>query len=120
MFCSKFSKQKDLVVKSKWMKYWIIIFALVGFSYGFHAQERQNNPPPPMAADDAGENIRGKGPCNRPDNPGEGNGSPPPPPPGLCLPINDYIFPLFICGIGLGIGSLFYLQKKEKIISPGA
>lgn len=37
-----------------------------------------------------------------------------PPPPGLCLPINDYLLPLFISGLCLG--SFFLLRNEtEKV-----
>lgn len=94
----------------KWVKYWILIFAVAGFTFAVYSQ----NPPPPQTSAQQGPST-GKGPCDRPDNPGQG--SPPPPPPGLCLPINDYLFPLFITGVVLGGFSLLYLQKNEEATS---
>ncbi|NJY61407.1 hypothetical protein HC174_01370 [Salinimicrobium sp. CDJ15-81-2] len=47
---------------------------------------------------------------------GQGDGGNPggiSPPVGLCLPINDYIFPLFLTGIGLGVIGLYKLQPKR-------
>lgn len=54
-------------------------------AYGFPMQE------PPTPGNDTG------GPCGQPDR---GRGVPPPV--GLCLPINDYLLPLLLCGIILG------------------
>lgn len=47
----------------------------------------------------------------------DSNGSGPSIPVGLCLPINDYLFPLFISGVALGAWSLFYLQQKSEVRS---
>ena len=72
--------------------------AFVFLSFSLYPQGKEGPPPPQQKA----QSANAEGPCGRPDNPGSGNGSPPPPPPGLCLPINDYLIPLFILGILLG------------------
>lgn len=94
----------------KRIKYWILAFAIAGFSLMVNSQPQQGPPEPQTQSQNAP--TQGGGPCNRPDNPG--NGNPPPPPPGLCLPINDYLLPLFISGMALGAFSLFSLQKKQE------
>ncbi len=96
----------------KRIKYWILAFAIAGFTFMSYGQGSQEGPPEPKMQSVGKSPSTGKGPCNRPDNPG--NGSPPPPPPGLCLPINDYLLPLFFSGVALGAFSLFYLQKKQN------
>ncbi len=61
-------------------------------------------PEPVMAVQDTTN-----GPCGSGDGGNPGGISPPV---GLCMPINDYIFPLFLSGIGLGAFSLYYLQER--------
>lgn len=89
----------------------LIFFCL---NFGNFDLAGQNYPPSPTtAARDVGQ---GPGsPCNRGDHPGQGNGAPPPPPPGLCLPINDFLLPLFFSGILLGAFSLYRSDKTYKI-----
>ncbi|MCC8359492.1 hypothetical protein [Salinimicrobium sediminilitoris] len=92
----------------KWMNYWILIFAVAGFSLAVYSQ----TPPEPMMAEAQNGPREGRGPCDRPDNPGQG--SPPPPPPGLCLPINDYLLPLLLAGVALGSFYLIRFDKEEE------
>ena len=95
---------------SKWVKYRILIIVFAGFTYGFYAQVGQNNPPPPMALEHGTGNG---GPCGGLKvNPGSGPRIPPPV--GLCLPINDYLLPLLLVGIGLGGYMTWRLEKPVK------
>ena len=61
------------------------------------------HPPEPMSARD----VPGS------ECAGESNGSGPSVPVGLCLPINNYLFPLLISGVALGAAGLSYIQQKE-------
>ena len=77
------------------MKKILYIFLVATFSMGVYAIPVQN-PPEPQIKSHTGN---GQGPpCA---NQGRGNGVPPPV--GLCLPINDYLLPLLISGILLGV-----------------
>ncbi len=76
------------------MKKILYIFLVATFSLGVYAIPVQNPPEPQNKSHDNGV----RGPCGRPD---QGRGVPPPV--GLCLPINDYLLPLLISGILLGI-----------------
>lgn len=95
----------------KSFKYWIFIFAIAGFTFMAYSQTGQQGPPAPT---EQGPST-GRGPCG--EGTGGGNGPSIPPPVGLCLPINDYLFPLLISGVALGAFSLFRLQKKQEISS---
>jgi hypothetical protein len=78
------------------VKYVLIAVAFICFSFGMYSHSLQDGPPPPKAkAADAR-----KGPCGKGN--GGGNGPNIPPPVGLCLPINDYLLPLFVAGIFFG------------------
>lgn len=94
-------------------KYWLLVLAIAGFTYAVYSQGPMQGPPEPTMKDQQKRPSTGQGPCNRPDNPGQG--SPPPPPPGLCLPINDYLLPLLLSGVALGAFSLLSLQRKQEI-----
>lgn len=65
----------------------------MNMGYSFPVQD----PPEPQTKSHNG--AGGPNPCGR-TNQGQGVGVPPPV--GLCLPINDYLLPLFISGILLG------------------
>ena len=96
----------------KKVKYLVLSVALMCLGFGVNAQVSQG-PPTPKTQSTA---AKGPGkPCDRPDNPGNGNGSPPPPPPGLCLPINDYLIPLFLSGILLGAFKVWKIEKEAPI-----
>lgn len=93
----------------KELRFFVLVAALVGtFCLGF-SQDLSSPPPEPMmTSEDTTSDCGG----------GDGGGGPGiPPPVGLCLPINDYLFPLFVSGVALGAFSLFYLQKKEELTS---
>lgn len=75
------------------MKKLLYILLFATFSLGVYAFPVQNPPEPQTKSHDNGV----RGPCGQPD---QGRGVPPPV--GLCLPINDYLFPLLISGIILG------------------
>lgn len=94
------------------MKYWILIFAVAGFSYGLAAQVGQNNPPPPMTANHG--NGNGRGPCGQLPEQAQGNGPRIPPPVGLCLPINDYLLPLLLVGIAFGSYTIWRIERLSK------
>ncbi len=96
----------------KSIKYWILIFAIAGFTYAVYSQGPVQGPPEPKTAANQ-TSGNGRGPCGElpdPDNPGNGPGIPPPV--GLCLPINDYLLPLFISGIVLGGIMVWRLEGK--------
>lgn len=82
----------------------IFLTAFLGSLSSGTAQELSSPPPEPVMTT---EDTSGLG-C------GEGGDSPPPPV-GLCLPINDYLLPLFTSGVALGAFSLFRLQKAQEI-----
>ena len=87
----------------------IVHFALIFLSLGAFSQIA-NGPPQPGAQSQAVDGR--KGPCGAlPDKRG-GTGNIPPPP-GLCLPINDYLMPLLLCGIVLGSLQVYKLQKAH-------
>ena len=96
----------------KKVKYIFLALALICMGFGVYSQGGPQNPPPPQG--DPG-NGNGGPPCD-PGPPGNGNGngngSPPPPPPGLCLPINDYLVPLFFTGIILGAYKVYAMEKQ--------
>ena len=94
----------------KWVKYWILIFAVAGMSYGVEAQVGQNDPPPPMAS----SHDNGRGPCGQLPKNSQGGGPSIPPPVGLCLPINDYLLPLLLIGIAFGGYKIWKLEKYSK------
>ncbi|NJW53830.1 hypothetical protein [Salinimicrobium oceani] len=84
------------------VRYLILLAALLGNFHLAIAQELSTPPPEPMMTTE-GPSRTG---C------GEG-GTSPPPPVGLCLPINDYLLPLFASGVLLGGISLLKLNRKE-------
>ncbi|WP_324720147.1 hypothetical protein [Salinimicrobium sp. HB62] len=94
------------------MKYWVLIFAVAGMSFGIAAQVRQNNPPPPMASNHG--NGNGRGPCGQLPENANGGGPRIPPPVGLCLPINDYLLPFLLVGIAFGGYKIWKLEKFSE------
>lgn len=77
------------------MKKILYIFLVATFSLGVYAIPVQNPPEPQNKS----HNGNGQGPpCAA-----QGQGRGVPPPVGLCLPINDYLLPLLISGILLGV-----------------
>jgi hypothetical protein len=62
--------------------------------------------PPPPTSSDSPHPV----PCSS-ENEGSGGGVSPPP--GLCLPINDYLVPLFIAGVVFGSIKVYGLKKKQ-------
>ena len=88
------------------VKYIFIALALVCFSFGLYAQGRENPPQPQKQSQG-----NGKGPCGKVNPGGNGNSPNIPPPVGLCLPINDYLLPLFISGIIIGAYKIRSLEK---------
>lgn len=92
----------------KVFKYWIIVFAMAGFSLGVYSQMAQQGPPEPQMEHGTGN----AGPCGKGN--GGGNGPSIPPPVGLCLPINDYLLPLFMSGIVLGGFMVWRLEGRAK------
>ncbi|MGI0105950.1 hypothetical protein [Salinimicrobium sp. WS361] len=94
-------------------KYQIILVLLAGLTFGIYfqgayAQDSENPPPPMMQSTQASTTDNG---CGETEDDGTGS---PPPPPGFCLPINDYLLPLFLSGVALGAFQLFRLRKKEE------
>lgn len=81
----------------------LYIFLLVTMNMGMYSFPVQDPPEPQTKSHE----IPGRGPCGRAD---QGQGVPPPV--GLCLPINDYLLPLLICGILLGAYKIKRLQKS--------
>ena len=72
----------------------------------------QNYPPQPHPQKTQASDL----PCGRGNNgsgPGYGGGGNGniPPPVGLCLPINDYLLPLFIAGIVFGVYKIRTLER---------
>ncbi|MDX1762459.1 MAG: hypothetical protein R3218_09920 [Christiangramia sp.] len=90
----------------KWVKYWVLIIAIAGVSFGTYSQI---TPPPPQAQSQG----NGRGPCGQltSENPG---GPRIPPPVGLCLPINDYLLPLLLVGIAFGGYKVWRIEKLSK------
>lgn len=89
----------------KLVKYHLLIILFTGYSYGFSAPVYQEPPAPTSSeVNDCGETV---------EDP-EGAPGTPPPPPGLCLPINDYLLPLFLSGVALGAFQLFRIKKKQE------
>lgn len=84
-----------------------IVLAAVFCLFGLlaYAQTSQHPPEPRMSTSTAQE---GPIPCN------EGNGLPPPT--GLCVPINDYVYPLLIVGILLGAYKIHKIESGKKVI----
>ena len=92
----------------KLIKFYILIILFTGSPYGLSAGNLQDPPPPMMqTTDDSGTGSD----CGETVDPGDGS---PPPPPGLCLPINDYLLPLFLAGVALGAFQLARLNKKQE------
>lgn len=89
--------------------YWILLFAIAGFTLVVYSQAPQQGPPEPTSA----SHGNNRGPCgNLPDTPDRGNGPGIPPPVGLCLPINDYLLPLLLSGIVLGSFMVWKLERS--------
>ncbi len=99
-----------LLAMGKSYKYWILIFAIAGFTYAVHSQTPVQGPPEPRTAANQ-TSGNGRGPCGELPEGGSGGGPSIPPPVGLCLPINDYLLPLLISGIMLGG---FMVQRLGK------
>ena len=107
---------RDLLprVMKKYFKPLVLVFALVCLSLVTFGQSLQNHPPQPeMASQD--DSHRGP-PCNpwKDREIPSGNGNIPPPV-GLCLPINDYLLPLLLCGIILGSYAVFVTSRPQPI-----
>lgn len=94
----------------KCFRYWILVFAIAGFTVAVYSQGPVQGPPEPRTA--ANQTGNGRGPCGQlPAGGGKGPGIPPPV--GLCLPINDYLLPLLISGILLGGIMVLRLEKSK-------
>lgn len=92
------------------IKKFVFILILCGcgaYSFAVYAQ----HPPEPRMGTTS-SSLTDSSPCD-PDGGGfeNQNGTPITPPPGLCLPINDYLYPLLIAGLALGA---YQIQKVEK------
>lgn len=100
------------------LKYFILSAAFLCLGFGVYAQVGQGPPTPKTSAQAQPGNGNGGPPCDPGNRPGggdkPGHGSPPPPPPGLCLPINDYLVPLFISGMLLGAYKLWRVEKTAE------
>lgn len=81
---------------------WFFLLVLIVGQGEVNAKFSQD-PPEPMASDVPGSECAG-----------EGTGSGPSVPVGLCLPINDYLVPLFVVGIVLGSFSLWQTEQKKQ------
>lgn len=92
----------------KSLRLWIVLFAIAGFTLAVYSQGPVKGPPEPSLASQDGN---GRGPCGRLPEGGKGGGPGIPPPVGLCLPINDYLLPLFLSGIALGSIMVWRLEK---------
>lgn len=69
----------------------------------------QNPPPPDYYATE-------QGPITVPCADGnDGTGGGVSPPPGLCLPINDYLLPLFVAGLVVGAYSMVRIEAKKGL-----
>ena len=101
-----FSTMKDKV------KYFLIAVAFVCFSFGMYSHSLQNTPPPPKKGH---SNDPRKGPCGHRE--GTLGGPNIPPPVGLCLPINDYLLPLFIAGIVFGAYKIRSIESPDSAVS---
>lgn len=75
------------------------LFSLTGFS------QFSQHPPEPMAQD-AGDDWR---PCGE-----DGEGDQNTPPPGLCMPIDDHIFPLMVLGLIFGAYKMYKIGTPRK------
>lgn len=93
-------------------KYWIIMFAFVGFTFVAFSQGPVNGPPAPTEVNPGGNG--GRGPCGELPDGGNGGGPGIPPPVGLCLPINDYLLPLLLSGIALGSFMVWRLESVSR------
>lgn len=99
------------VMKDK-AKYILIAVAFLCFSFGMYSHSLQTTPPPPQKGHS--DDPR-KGPCGHGN--GGGNGPNIPPPVGLCLPINDYLLPLFIAGIVFGAYKIRSIENPNAAVS---
>lgn len=95
----------------KLVKYHLLIILFTGYTYGFSAPVYQDPPPPMMQSTQESEDVNN---CGETVEDPEGAPGTPPPPPGLCLPINDYLLPLFLSGVALGAFQLFRIKKKQE------
>ncbi|MDX1762460.1 MAG: hypothetical protein R3218_09925, partial [Christiangramia sp.] len=90
----------------KKMRCIVLIISFLFLQQDLFGQFGGSHPPEPMLTTQEESTLS---PCGSGDG---GTGSVGiPPPKGLCLPINDYLIPLFISGVCLGAFSLLYLQK---------
>lgn len=98
------------------LKYFILAVAFLCLGLEVYAQVDKGPPTPKTSAQAQPGNGNGGPPCDPgpPDGEKPGHGSPPPPPPGLCLPINDYLVPLFFAGLFLGAFQLWRVEKKTS------
>ena len=92
----------------KTLKYLLFFAAFLCLGLHGYAQENQGPPAPRANA----QRAPGNGPPCDPGPSGENGKGSPPPPPGLCLPINDYLLPLFISGLLLGGFKLWKIEKN--------
>lgn len=83
------------------------IFLILLFYSSLDLLGQENYPPEPMMTTQEESTLS---PCGSGDGGGGTVGIPPPK--GLCLPINDYLLPLFISGVALGAFSLLKFQRR--------
>ncbi|MGB7786381.1 MAG: hypothetical protein WBL27_09790 [Salinimicrobium sp.] len=103
----------------KKLKSFILLALFLCLGLGVFAQISQG-PPTPYAASQGGNGSPSD--CTQvsaPDSQSDDkpdHENPPPPPPGLCLPINEYLLPLFMGGLFLGSFFLYRIEAtKEKL-----
>ncbi|MFD2517325.1 hypothetical protein [Salinimicrobium flavum] len=83
----------------------LLFVAFFGLPLSTYAQMGQGPPEPTLEATQGA----GRPPCGVGN--GGSNGKGVPPPVGLCLPINDYLLPLFLAGIVFGSYKVWRIQK---------
>ena len=83
---------------------WLLSIILILLSMDSFGQETY--PPPP---DDV-YMTHETDPCGNPLE-HDGNDGPITPPPGLCMPINDYIYPFLVLGIFYGAYRMYKLEQ---------
>jgi hypothetical protein len=90
----------------KGVRYFIFLAAFLGNLNAGISQDFSSPPPEPMMTTEDTTSDCGSG--------DGGGGTGISPPVGLCLPINDYLLPLFVSGIALGAVAVFNLQKQQQ------
>ena len=93
---------------TKKMRSILLLVILFYIHQDLSGQVGGDHPPQPMMTTQDESTLS---PCGSGDG-GQTGGIPPPP--GLCLPINDYLLPLFASGVGLGAFSLLFLQRRRE------